>query len=1208
MVLNEDIFDDELDFDGGTSYQDDDTYSDTVARETSEEIRKRVLGRYIEELKDIMRFLDDGDRIGDIINNVNSAVMKYYEKETAAGYIPITADTARDNRIDPLSCAQYSYDKNFTETLTDIVRGMLGIYGIEENKNIGYTIGMRAETVGNDISKNIPISMLGLQQLLGNTDRNIIEGYFPLELSYKVSAEHSRFYLPRELFKNMAEYGSGYFALMHKLIMTAEYEAKDDSGFVANYADTPNLKAVSLLYVYLLQNSLMNRLAAAEHAAANEGGRTAEDIMRDCNAEITVRLNTRYDTGVFGPVYSLINSMTVYSSDMFENIHTKSFMIGRVPDYSDPEKYDKFAEEVAETAVHDPDYVKTTNKELTEYFKNVMKLFYYNDLVSSNSFKKDTAAAVRFSAGIFNTNIPNIKKAAEDAVNSALKDNTAVPAGNIDAGVLPAVTANVVVEKYSQENSTGTADSLSTIRLKKIKKSKFLKSLLGFNTFERKLDNFYNDIVDYYLIAYKSVLRHIMDKIPSGSDTVDIDKVSSSYTKTLMLSYIFIDICYSFVSHIIGMFPEIFDGCKDAAAWIKDSCKRNEAEHAEISRRLADDTSFYDILKIKDAGWLKYENDKAQALRMCCNEINAKCAEILNDQDSKYLKLAESAGAAEEGAGILYLSEEAKAQIDSLCCSGTVVEKPENILNEDIWADEEDDENINPEDADAVERSHREQLDYMRRQSLNGYINHVKGPVDARLHDRFVSMVPESIVHSKSQTLLLFNRLLDDSIRNKLESEIKDRELSDFLELCPFLDRDYWDKIYRTSPLLFVDDFIARDSNFLEADGILMSEHITGEATYSNLLRIALVALAEPRYNLNIKYELSTMKQAYGMADITTLLCVIEFSRICVKYMVKLALLAAIEEEGYDLAEYGKFNINVDIEAYPLTRADPKIKFSVGKPSWNPDSTVCYRNLTGINSVRYSMFSNYQYGGETKPVAGFVSDMCSLLEYLISRIDSGKIKFQLTMFFNPVYVNSQFVNSDYLLGMDNVIMAAHGDFSKTSMRGLTRYIELVIDILSRFGTIEKHSLTFFVQGRNMQNFMKALLNSRIDMQQIGVVIYQLISEAGVQKVVLLPPADTGVESLICINDDMNPIAVDEYRKGNISLKILGPKEQDLDDAYIVYQETSGKNIAVPLIGVVEDIAGTDETHSMAGGKTDINLVERLFNSGEIAEKIKEYIQ
>ena len=388
MVLNEDIFDDELDFDSDTSYQDDDTYSDTVARETSEEIRKRALGRYIEELKDMMRFLDDGDRIGDIINNVNSAVRKYYEKETAAGYIPITADIAKDNDIDPLSCAQYSYDKNFAEALTDIVRGMLKIYGIEENKNIGYTIDMRTRNIEDNISANTPnTSMIGLQQLLDNTDRNIIEGYFPLELSYKVSAEHSRFYLPRELFKNMAEHGSVYFALMHKLIMTAEYEAKDDSGFVANFADTPNLNAVSLLYVYLLQNSLMNRLAAAEHAAANEGGRTVEDILCDCNAEITVRLNTRYDTGVFGPVYSLIGSMTVYSSDMFENIHNKSFMIGHVPDYSDPEKYDKFAKKVAEIAVHDPDYVKTTNNQLAEYFKNVMKLFYYNNLISSDSFR-----------------------------------------------------------------------------------------------------------------------------------------------------------------------------------------------------------------------------------------------------------------------------------------------------------------------------------------------------------------------------------------------------------------------------------------------------------------------------------------------------------------------------------------------------------------------------------------------------------------------------------------------------------------------------------------------------------------------------------------------------------------------------------------------------------------------------------------------------
>ena len=699
-----------------------------------------------------------------------------------------------------------------------------------------------------------------------------------------------------------------------------------------------------------------------------------------------------------------------------------------------------------------------------------------------------------------------------------------------------------------------------------------------------------------------------MHKIPSDSDTVDIDKVSSSYTQMLMLSYIFIDICYSFVSHIIGMFPEIFDGCKDAAEWIKGSSKRNEVEHTEISRRLADDASFYDILKIKDAGWLKYEYDKVQALRTCCNEINVKCVEILNTQNSKYLKLAESAGAAEEGTGILYLSEEAKAQIDSLCGGSTVVEKSENRLNEDIWDDEEDAENINPEDADAVERSHKEQLDYMRRQSLNGYINHIKGPIDAKLHDRFVSMVPETIAHSTNKSLLLFYRLLDDSVRNKLESEIKDRELSDFLELCPFLDTDYWNTIYRTSPLLFVDDFIARDSNFLEADGILMSEHITGEATYSNLLRIALVALAESSYNLNIKYELSTMKQAYGMADITTLLCVIEFSRICVKYMVKLALLAVIEEEGYDPAEYGKFNINVDIEAYPLNRADPKIQFSIGKPSWNPDSSVYYRNLTGINSVRYSMFSNYQYSGKTKPVAGFVSDMCRLLEYFIGKIDSGKIKFHVTMFFNPVYANSNFVSSDYLFGMDNVIMAALGDFSKTSMKGLTRYIELVISLLSHFGTIEEHSLTFFVQGRNMQNFMKALLNSRIEMSQIGVVIYQLLTEAGVQKVVLLPPTDTGVESLISINDDMNPIEFDDYRKGYISLKILGPKEQDLDDAYIVYAETSGKNIAVPLIGVVEDIAGTDETYSMADGKTDINLVERLFNSGKIAEKIKEYIQ
>ena len=1209
MMLNEDIFDDELDFDGDTSYQDDDTYSDTVARETSEEIRKRALGRYIEELKDMMRFLDDGDRIGDIINNVNSAVREYYVKETAAGYIPITADTAKHNLIDPLSFAQYSYDKNFAEILTDIVRGMLGIYGIEENKKIGYIIGVCAETIEYNISKNTPnTGIVGLLLLLDITGRNIIEGYFPLELSYKVSAEHSKFYLPRELFKNMAEHGSVYvyFTQMYKLIMTAEYEAKDDSGFVPNYAVITNLNAVSLLYVYLLQNSLMNRLAAAERAAATEGGRTVEDIMRDCNAEITVRLNTSYDTGVFGLVYSLFDRMTVYSSDMFENIHTKSFMIGQVPDYSDPEKYEKFAEEVAETAVHEPDYVKTTNKQLTEYFQNVMKLFYYNDLISSDSFKKDTAAAVRFSAEIFNANISDIKRAAEDAVNSALKDNAAVPAGNIDAGVLPAVTASVIVEKYSQEKSDGAADSLSSNRLKKIKKSKFLKSLLGFNTFERKLDT-YDNVVDYYLIAYQFVLRHIIDKIPSGSDTVDIDNVSSSYTKTLMLSYIFTDICYSFVSHIIGMFPEIFDGRKAAAAWIKESRRRNEAEHAGISRRLANDASFYDILKIKDAGWLKYEYRKVQALHMCCNEINVKCIEILNDQNSKYLKLAESAGAAEEGAGILYLSEEAKAQIDSLCGSSTVDEKSENTLNEDIWDDEEDDENINPEDADAVERSHKEQLDYMRRQSLNGYINHIKGPIDARLHDRFVSMVPESIVHSQSTTLLLFYRLLDDSIRNKLESEIKDRELSDFLELCPFFDTDYWNKIYRTSPLLFVDDFIARNSNFLEADGILMSEHITGEATYSNLLRIALVALAESSYNLNIKYELSTMKQAYGMADITTLLCVIEFSRICVKYMLKLALLSAIEEEGYDPAEYGKFSINVDIEAYPLTRNDPKIKFSIGKPAWNPDSTVYYRNLTGIGSVRYSMLSNYQYGRKTKPLAGFVSDMCSLLEYFIGKIDSGKIKFHVTMFFNPVYVNSQFVNSDYLFGMDNVIMAAFGDFSKTSMRGLTRYIELVISLLSRFGTIEEHSLTFFVQGRNMQNFIKALLNSRIDMSQIGVVIYQLISEVDAQKVVLLPPADTGAESLICINDDMNPIAVDEYRKGNISLKILGPKEQDLDDAYIVYQETSGKNVAVPLIGIIEDIAGTKETHNMAGGKTDINLVERLFNSGEIAEKIKEYI-
>ena len=1212
MTLNEDIFDDELDFDGDTSYQDDDTYNDTVARETAEEIRKRALGRYIEELKEMMRFLDDGDRIGDIINNVNSAVREYYAKETAAGYIPVTADSAKHNLIDPLSCAQYSYDKNFAETLTDIVRGMLGIYGIEENTRIGHVVGVHAQFIENNISKNTAnTDMFKLQQLLDSHDRNIIEGYFPLELSYKMSAEHSRFYLPRELFKNIAEHGSVYvyFILMHKLIMTAEYEAKDDSGFVANPTNTPNLNAVSLLYVYLLQNSLMNRLTAAEHAIVNEGGRTVEEIMRDFNAEITVRLNTRYDTGVFVPVYSLIDSMTVYSSDMFENILTKSLMIGRVPDYSDPEKYDKFAEKVAEIAVHDPDYVKTTNKQLTEYFKNVMKLFYYNDLISSNTFKKDTAAAVRFSAEIFNTNIPNIKKAAEDAVNSVLKDNAAVPAGNIDAGVLPSVTANVVVEKYSQENSAGAADSLSISRLKKIKQSKFLKSLLGFSTVERALDKSYTDVVDYYLITYQSVLRHIIHKIPSGSDTVDIDKVSSSYTQMLMLSYIFIDICYGFVSHIIGMFPEIFDGCKDAAAWIKGSAKHNEAEHAEISRRLVNNASFYDILKIKDAGWLKYEYDKVQALRTCCNEINVKCVEILNNQNSKYLKLAESAAAAEEGAGILYLSEEAKAQIDSLC-SSTVVEKSENTLNEDIWDDEEDDENINLEDADAVERSHKEQLDYMRRQSLNGYINHVKGPIDARLHDRFVSMVPETIAHSTNKSLLLFYRLLDDSVRNKLESEIKDRELSDFLELCPFLDTDYWNTIYRTSPLLFVDDFIARDSNFLEADGILMSEHITGEATYSNLLRVALVALAESSYNLNIKYELSTMKQAYSMADITTLLCVIEFSRICVKYMVKLALLAAIEEEGYDPAEYGKFNINVDIEAYPLYRADPKIQFSIGKPSWNSDSSVYYRNLTGIYSARYSMFSNYSYGGKTKPVAGFVSDMCRLLEYFIRKIDSGKIKFHVTIFFNPVYANSNFVSSDYLLGMDNVIMAALADFSKTSMQALTRYIELVISLLSHFGTIEEHSLTFFVQGRNMQNFMKALLNARIDMSQIGVVIYQLITEAGVQKVVLLPPADTGVESLIYINDDMNPIALDDYRKGNISLKILGPKEQDLDDAYIVYyEETSDKNIAVPLISIIEDIAGTDETHSMAGGKTDINLVERLFNSGEIAEKIiKDYIK
>lgn len=1205
MVLNEDIFDDELDFDGDTSYQDDDTYSDTAARETSEEIRKRALGRYIEELKDVMRFLDDGDRIGDIINNVNSAVRKYYEKNTAAGYIPITADTAKDNDIDPLSCAQYSYDKNFAETLMDIVRGMLKIYGIEENKNIGYTIDIRTRNIEDNISANTPnTSMFGLQLLMGDTDRKIIEGYFPLELSYKVSAEHSRFYLPRELFKNMAEHGSVYFALIHKLIMTAEYEAKDDSGFVANSANTPNLNAVSLLYVYLLQNSLMNRLAAAERAAANEGGRTVEDIIRDCNAEITVRLSTKYDTGVFGPVYSLIDRMTVYSSDMFENIHTKSFMIGQVPDYSDPEKYDKFAKKVAETAVDDPYYVKTTNNQLTEYFENVMKLFYYNDLISSDSFRKDTVTAVRFSAEIFNTNIPDIKKAAEDAVNSALKDNAAVPAGNIDAGVLPAVTASVVVEKYSQENSASAADLFNRL---KIKKSKFLKSLLGFKIFEKELDDSYNNVVDYYLTAYWSVLRHIMDKIPSGSDTVDIDKVSPKYTEMLMLSYIFTDICYSFVSYIISMFPDMFDGCKDVVAWIKGSGKRNEAEHAGISRRLANDASFYDILKIKDAGWLKYEYRKVQALRMCCNKINVKCVEILNDQDSKYLKLAESAGAAEEGTGILYLSEEAKAQIDSLCGSSTIVEKSENTLNEDIWADEEDDENINPEDTDAVERSHKEQLDYMRRQSLNGYINHIKGPIDVRLHDRLASMVPESIIHPKSRVVLLFNGLLDDSIRNKLESEIKDTELSDFLKLCPFFDRNYWEKNYRTSPFLFVDDFIARDSNFLEADGILMSEHITGEATYSNLLRIALVALAESRYNLNIKYELSTMKQAYGMADITTLLCVIEFSRICVKYMVKLALLAAIEDEGYDPAEYRKFNVDIDIEAYPLQRTDPKIKFSVGRPAWDPDNNIYYRNLTGISSARYSMFDNYRYGGKTNTAAGFVSDMCSLLEYLIGRIDSGKIKFQLTMFFNPVYVNSKFVASDHLLGMDNVIFAAFMDFSKTSMQGLTRYIELVIGILSRFGTIEEHSLTFFVQGRNMQNFMKALLNARIDMSQIGVVIYQLISEAGVQKVVLLPPADTGVESLICMNDDMNAIVVDDFRNGDISLKILGPKEQDLDDAYIVYQETSGKNVAVPLIGVIEDIAGTKETHNMAGGKTDINLVERLFNSGEIAEKIKEYI-
>ena len=934
MTLNEDIFDDELDFDGDTSYQDDDTYSDTVAREASEEIRKRALGRYIEELKEMMRFLDDGDRIGDIINNVNSAVRKYYAKETAAGYIPITADAAKHNLIDPLSCAQYSYDKSFTETLTDIVRGMLRIYGIEENKKIGAIMGVHADIIEDNISKNMAnTSMIGLQLLLDNTGRNIIEGYFPLELSYKVSAEHSKFYLPRDLFKNMGAHGSVYvyFTLMHKLIMTAEYEAKDDSGFVVNPTNTPNLNAVSVLYVYLLQNSLMNRLAAAELAAATEGGRTVEDIIRDYNAEITVRLNTRYDTGVFGLVYSLFNSMPVYSSDMFENILTKSLMIGHVPDYSDPEKYEKFAKKVAETAVHDPDYIKTTNKQLTEYFQNVMKLFYYNDLMSSNSFKKDTAAVVRFSAEIFNTNIPNIKRAAEDAVNSVLKGNAAVLAGNIDAGVLPAVTANVVVEKYSQENSD------STSRLKKIKKSKFLKSLLGFNTFERELEKSYHNVVDYYLIVYRSILRHIIYKIPFSSDTVDIDKVSPSYTEMLMLSYIFTDICYSFVSHIIGMFPEIFDGCKDAAEWIKKSSKRNEAEHAEISRRLADDASFYDILKIKDAGWLKYEYGKVQALHKCCNEINVKCVEILNNQNSKYLKLAESAGAAEEGAGILYLSEEAKAQIDSLCGSSTVVEKSENRLNEDIWDDEEDEENINPEDSDALERSHKEQLDYMRRQSLNGYINHIKGPIDARLHDRFVSMVPESIVHSQNKALLLFYRLLEDTIHNKVESEIKDRELSDFLELCPFFDTDYWNKIYRTSPLLFVDDFIARDSNVLEADGILKSEHITGEATYSNLLRVALVALAESSYNLNIKYELSTMKQAYGMADITTLLCVIEFSRICVKYMVKLALLAAIEEEGYDPAEYGKFNINVDIEAYPLNRADPKIKFSIGKPSWNPD-------------------------------------------------------------------------------------------------------------------------------------------------------------------------------------------------------------------------------------------------------------------------------